>query len=289
MPAPYSTAGKRLSAQDDRASGFDIMFAAIPILRPDFFVIENVTGVLSAAVLVIARSMSAAQSFPALRWSKEYGSAFRRILKKLRKLCAAQGYCATWGVLNAADFGVPQKRSRLVIIGSKAGLSVWPTPSHSAGGKDGTKRWRTVKDALGGLRETKLCYQEFSDKTKKFLAHIPQGGNWHDLPQRLKAKALGNAFKSWGGRSGFLRRLAWSEPAPTITQSPLARATLLCHPSKNRPLTVRECALVQGFPAKLAVRGRSATPVPARSETRRPLVWARPSGKQSKLRQATHR
>jgi DNA (cytosine-5)-methyltransferase 1 len=64
----------------------------------------------------------------------------------------------------------------------------------------------------------------------------------------MQKDALGGAYYSWGGRSGFLRRLAWDKPAPTITSCPTAKATMLCHPSEVRPLTVRECARIQQFP-----------------------------------------
>ncbi|MGB3552815.1 MAG: DNA cytosine methyltransferase [Candidatus Binatus sp.] len=243
---PYSTAGKRLSMQDDRANGFDIFFNAVASLQPSYFIIENVSGVISAARQ--HRPLSErGPGFPPLLPAEQYGSAFRQILRNLTKLCSSHGYCATWGILNAADVGVAQRRHRLVIIGSKAGYSVWPTPTHSRDAR-GARRWRTMRDALSRLRETHPVYEQFTGRTKEFISHIPAGGNWRDLPSPLRAAAMGEAFKSWGGRSGFLRRLAWDEPAPTVTYSPLGRATLLCHPDVIRPLTVRECARLQGFP-----------------------------------------
>ncbi|RYZ76033.1 MAG: DNA cytosine methyltransferase, partial [Proteobacteria bacterium] len=244
---PFSTAGKRLSIQDERASGFDLMFAAIKKLTPRFFVIENVPGVLSAA----QKHRPLAErgpGFPQLRSNEQYGSAFQEILKELGTLCCEKGYCATWGILNSADYGVPQKRLRLVIIGSLDGFSLWPEQTHSNLPSGSLLNWVSLKEAIGDLKETTPLFKGFNEQTKEFLELIPQGGNWRNLPECSKEQAMGKAFKSWGGRSGFLRRLSWNEPSPTITSSPMGRATLMCHPVENRPLTVRECARIQGFP-----------------------------------------
>ena len=59
---------------------------------------------------------------------------------------------------------------------------------------------------------------------------------------------MGGAYNSGGGKVGFYRRLTYSQPAPTITTSPAQKATMLCHPKKDRPLSVREYARIQQFP-----------------------------------------
>jgi DNA (cytosine-5)-methyltransferase 1 len=59
---------------------------------------------------------------------------------------------------------------------------------------------------------------------------------------------MGKGFYATGGKVGFCRRLSWDKPSPTITTNPMGRATNLCHPEKPRPLTYKECALIQGFP-----------------------------------------
>lgn len=244
---PFSTAGRRLSLKDERASGFDIMFRAIELLRPRYFVIENVRGVMSAALKhrpLIDRGTGS----PPLKPSEEHGSAFRRILRQLTELCGATGYCATWGVLNAADFGVAQKRERLVIIGTSDGKSIWPEPTHSDRGRVGLHPWANLRSALVGLAENDSRYLAFNENTRQYLRLIPQGGNWRSLPARVQERAIGGAYHSWGGRSGFLRRLTWNEPSPTVTNNPRGRATMLCHPTKARPLSIRECARIQGFP-----------------------------------------
>jgi DNA (cytosine-5)-methyltransferase 1 len=94
-------------------------------------------------------------------------------------------------------------------------------------------------------------------KWGKYLKHIPAGGCWVDLPENLKKEAMGRAANSddpkrkgkQGGRTGFFRRLSWDKPSPTLVTSPSQMGTCLCHPDEDRPLTVKEYAKLQGFPA----------------------------------------
>ena len=152
--------------------------------------------------------------------------------------------------MNAADYGVPQKRRRVVFIGSRDGEEIdLPKPTHRDPSSDNHHRladWITLGTALEGV-ESKNWYQ-FSDDRKKYLRRLKAGQNWRQLPPNLQRQALGAAYVSWGGRSGFCRRLSWEEPAPTLTTEPDGRATTLCHPSKLRPLSVEEYAVLQQFP-----------------------------------------
>jgi DNA (cytosine-5)-methyltransferase 1 len=59
---------------------------------------------------------------------------------------------------------------------------------------------------------------------------------------------MGGAYKSGGGKVGFYRRLSYSQPSPTVVTSPVQKATMMCHPTKNRPLSVKEYARIQQFP-----------------------------------------
>jgi DNA (cytosine-5)-methyltransferase 1 len=186
--------------------------------------------------------------FPQLSPDEEHGSAFHKILNDIEKICKDIGYCVSWGVLNSADYGSPQARERVIFIGSLDGHFVWPGPTHSRNGENGKKKWATLKDGLKGLKEKRPQYLEFNNKVYNYLKLVPEGNNWRSLPKKLRSKAVGSAYKSWGGRCGFLRRLSWNRPSPTITNNPKTKATMLCHPTKIRPLSVRECARLQQFP-----------------------------------------
>ena len=246
---PFSTAGKRASLKDSRSCGFRIFFKAIRILKPKFFVIENVKGILSAA----KKHRPLAErgpGFPQLTPDEEHGSAFIELLDDIEKLCKDIGYCCSWGLINSADYGAPQVRERVIFIGSLDGHFIWPGPTHSKGGNNGTKKWVTLRKALKGINDPEPVYNKFNKRVSNYLELIPEGSNWRALPNNLQRKAIGAAFKSWGGRSGFLRRLSWEKSAPTITNNPKTKATMLCHPTEIRPLSVRECARLQQFPDK---------------------------------------
>jgi len=74
------------------------------------------------------------------------------------------------------------------------------------------------------------------------------GENWRQLPEEMQRKAMGKAFDSGGGRTGFYRRIAWDKPSPTVVTSPAQKATDLAHPVETRPLSIEEYARVQMFP-----------------------------------------
>ena len=87
---------------------------------------------------------------------------------------------------------------------------------------------------------------------------VPEGGNWKDLPKESIKEAMGGAYESGGGKVGFYRRLSYSQPSPTITTAPAQKATMLCHPVKNRPLSVHEYARLQQFPENWIFTGTTA-------------------------------
>jgi DNA (cytosine-5)-methyltransferase 1 len=90
----------------------------------------------------------------------------------------------------------------------------------------------------------------------RFLKMLPEGGNWKSLPADLIEEAMGGAFASGGGKVGFYRRLSRAEPSPTLVTSPIQKATMLCHPTEFRPLSVREYARIQQFPDEWKFEGK---------------------------------
>ena len=250
----FSTAGKRKSLATKSGLLTYQFMRVVDEVRPEFFLMENVRGLLSAAIKhrpLIQRGPGC----PALSEDEELGSAFRALADRIKEI----GYYTVFGVLNAADYGVPQTRQRLVLIGSREGKPVaMPPPSHCGGGGGGLPAWQTLRDALEGLAEAGEGRQ-FVPSRKHYLHHVPPGGNWRDLPENLKRSALGGAYVSWGGRTGFLRRLGWDQPSPTLNTDPDQKATSLCHPDEDRPLSIPEYARIQGFPAGWTVFGGMAS------------------------------
>lgn len=240
----FSTAGQRRSLADPRGSLFHHFVRIVRETRPKFFVMENVRGMLSAALKhrpLNQRGPGHSQLLP----DEELGSAFRVIVDDLMGL----NYFVTFDLLNAADYGVPQARHRLIFMGSREGKNLQiPMPTHHERGENGLVPWATVRQTIGLLREKNPEGYALRENEAKFLKLVPEGGNWRDLPENMQEEALGGAYTSWGGRSGFYRRLAWHKPSPALPTQPYFRATMLCHPTALRPLSLKEYARLQQFP-----------------------------------------
>jgi DNA (cytosine-5)-methyltransferase 1 len=240
---PFSTAGKRASVLDPRGSLFMEFVRVVRDIQPRFFVMENVKGLLSAAIRHRPINQRGAD-YPPLEPDEMRGAALQVVLAEMHEL----GYNVVYNLLEAADYGIPQNRERVVFIGSRDGESVtFPLATHSQGGRD-LPKWRTLRDALTNLVEQNPEFTPYSEKRLKYLILLKSGQNWRYLPENLKEEAMGGAYKSGGGKVGFYRRLSWDKPSPTVTTSPQQKATDMCHPVELRPLTVRECARIQTFP-----------------------------------------
>ena len=247
----FSTVGSRGSLGDPRGSLFKEFTRIVRETRPRFFVMENVKGILSAAIKHRPLNERGPGN-PPLTTDEELGSALKVILKEFATL----GYYVVFGLLNCADFGVPQNRLRVIFIGSRDGEDIaLPKATHSKKPDKGTLPWKTLRKAIGKRKEKEPEYVSFPKDRLELLSLLSEGQNWTDLPPELQEKALGAAFVSWGGRGGFCRRLKWDKPAPTLTTSPIGRATTLCHPVELRPLTVFEYAKLQQFPPEWKFSG----------------------------------
>lgn len=240
----FSTAGQRRSIADPRGGLFRHFVRVVKEAQPKFFIMENVKGMLSAAIS--HRPLNErGPGFPALRTDEELGSAFGVITQELRSL----NYYTVFDVLNAADYGAPQRRERILFIGSRDGKAIrMPRPTHAEYPEDGLQSWVNLKGAIGHIVDANPIGFKLRAGDDYYLRLVPEGGNWRSLPPELQKEAMGGALKSWGGRSGFFRRLSWSRPSPALTTQPNSKATLLCHPNELRPLSLREYACIQQFP-----------------------------------------
>jgi DNA (cytosine-5)-methyltransferase 1 len=237
---PFTTTGLRQATNDPRASSlFPAYFEFVRHFLPRTVLIENVDGMLSAALW--HRKLEArTKAHPPLKPDEQKGSFLKWFLDQL----VALGYSVAWGVLEAADYGVPQMRQRAIIIGVRGKEPCFlPLPRF---GWDGLAPYRTLRSALAGVTEPGPV-QPLSERKRDVYAKIPAGGNWRDLPEVLQKETMGAAYTAEGGKSGWWRRLSWDLPAPTILGMPDHSSTALIHPDEVRCLSVNECAALQSF------------------------------------------
>ena len=248
----FSTAGKRQGFKDPRGNVFLRYIQMIDELKPEFAVIENVRGLLSAALL--HRPLNErGKGFPPLLADEMPGSALAYVLEWLNKI----GYATSFNLYNSANYGVPQIRERVVLIAAKDGKRVpYLRPTHADDEQFGLKKWVTFADAVDGLKETEMTGVKFSDDRIRFYKLLSAGQYWKHLPTKeLQMEALGKSYFAGGGKTGFFRRLAWDKPSPTIVTHPAMPATDLAHPVQNRPLSIQEYKRLQQFPNDWIVAG----------------------------------
>ena len=237
---PFSTAGKRLGINDPRGSLFMDFIRMIDYIRPRFFVMENVKGIMSAPLKHVPGS-----EFDKDDPDQQLGTVLAVILNEFKKL----GYKTVYGLLDAVNYGVPQFRERFVLIGSRDHEDIFlPIPTHFQMHQSHEHRWRTVGDVIRDIEDEGGECGKLTPERLKYLRMVPEGGNWKDLPESVVRDAMGGAYESGGGKVGFYRRLSYSQPSPTLTTAPAQKATMLCHPIQDRPLSVHEYARLQQFP-----------------------------------------
>lgn len=247
----FSTTGKRGTVQDPRGTLLWHYLRFVEALQPKMFVMENVRGLMSAALRHRPIKDRPEKGGPPLEEDEQPGSVIRLFIKDLH-----DSYRLDCFEVNAVNYGAPQLRERAIFIGNRFNRLVeFPEPTHGQDdGKpatwfDGPRLgpFRTLGDALEGLNDPDPVVMDFSPRKKRFLSMVPPGGNWRSLPEDIARESMGKAFLAKGGRSGWWRRLSLDLPAPTIVTMPNHAGTALCHPTETRALTLRECARVQEF------------------------------------------
>ena len=212
----FSYAGKRLGLEDARGTLFYHYAKFLEQLQPKMFLFENVKGLLS----------------------HDKGRTYKTILE-IFETC---GYKIQKQVLNAWDYGVAQKRERLITIGIRNDLIEkthfeFPTPH---------KYKPVLRDIL--LDCPKSEGTPYSAYKKKIFEMVPPGGYWRDIPEDIAKEYMKSCWNMEGGRTGILRRLSLDEPSLTVLTSPSQKQTDRCHPLEARPFTIRENARCQSFP-----------------------------------------
>lgn len=251
----FSLAGNR-HIEDARGQLVWRYIEIIKHIKPKAFVFENVTGLLSAK-----------------NSSKEY------IIDLLKIAFREIGYTISSKVVNAADYGIPQKRKRVIIVGLRNGIEFeFPHATHNATG-EGLKKYVSVEEALGDLpaavadENSKVKYKippqnqyqkamrekgketvsehfilKLSELDKYIISHVKPGGNYMDIPAEVNSARI-RRLQREGGHTTCYGRLSPDKPSYTINTY-FNRPNVGCniHYSDQRLITVREALRLQSFP-----------------------------------------
>ncbi|MDR2038695.1 MAG: DNA cytosine methyltransferase [Bacteroidales bacterium] len=174
------------------------------------------------------------------------GKVFGDFVKRLEK----NGFKISYGIYNAQDYGVPQRRKRLILLASKYSKFELIPPTH----KD---NYMTVQQAIGHLPEIKdgehsetdfLHYaRKLTDLSRKRIKATPEGGGWQDWDESL----LLECHKKEGGQMyrSVYGRMSRNDVAPTMTTYCIGLNNgRFGHPQQNRAISLREAAILQSFP-----------------------------------------
>lgn len=212
----FSYAGKRLGLEDARGTLFYHYAIFLEKLQPKMFLFENVRGLLT----------------------HDHGKTYQTMLE----IFESTGYDIQKQVLNAWDYGVAQKRERLITIGIRKDLK--EKISFKFPEKHEYKP--VLRDILENVPES--IGVQYGENKRKLFELVPAGGYWRDIDPKLAKEYMKSCWEMEGGRTGILRRLSMDEPSLTVLTSPSQKQTERCHPLEARPFTVRENARCQTFP-----------------------------------------
>jgi DNA (cytosine-5)-methyltransferase 1 len=203
----FSQANRNRHLHDERNQLYQEFVRVVREKKPKYFVAENVRGLLSIGK----------------------GEAIRQIIHDFQNI----GYRVDYRVFNAADFGVPQSRIRVIIMGVRndvfLGYFPFPEPTHSSTGDLLSKKWVTVGEAL---------------------KNIPEPDESHDLMNHVYSK-----YKVTDRNFTGHRRTDPNKPSPTILAKDTGGNVATHHPKNHRRMSVRESAIVQTFPLDFEFKG----------------------------------
>ena len=206
----FSQANLKRSTDDDRNQLYKFFLKVVMNKQPLYFIAENVCGILSL----------------------DGGKAIEHIVNDF----SSAGYNVTVNKVNMADYGVPQTRQRVIIIGQKIDLPndhrfQFPKPDHDKDGKNGLQKWVTIKEAIG---------------------HFPDPNEENTVINHIYS-AYKLAYRNFTGH----RPTNPDRPSPTILARGNGKGGVCAIPHYNgkRRLTIRESASVQTFPESFHFKG----------------------------------
>lgn len=223
---PYSS--MRPSGSRARPRERSLLLTLIPFikrLKPDAIIVENVPGL---------------QRIPG-------GSTWNRFLRYLDR----SGYSTQWDVVDCRDYGVPQRRKRLVLLASRHGSIDLPEPTHG----ENRQPYSTVRDFIGSLPPIEAGQSHPGDPLHRSgalgslnlrrIKAISEGGSRSEWPEELWL----NCHRNARGHQDTYGRMRYDDTAPVLT----TKCTDITngrygHPTQHRAISVREAALLQTFP-----------------------------------------
>ena len=187
----------------------------------------------------------------------------KSLYRQLRARLEALDYRLTEGILQVADYGVPQFRRRFVLLGGLGFEISLPDATHSRSLTDSLAPWRTVRDAIEGMPEPVTLAEakakgkversdwhvvrELSDKNIERIKAARVGKTWEHIPENLRPACHRDGYV---GFTNVYGRMAWDRPSPTITGGCTTFSKgRFGHPKADRTISVREAALLQTFPS----------------------------------------
>lgn len=231
----FTSLTSKYRRSDPRNHLVDQMARVAGALRPKMIMMENVVGLSGR------------------------GQALYEALKdRLNQL----GYTLTEDLLEVADFGVPQRRKRLVLLGGRGFEIQIPNPTHSQKRREDRSPWRTVRDAIGDMQHPVTLadarrdgglessdwhvVRNMSELNIRRIRAVKAGETWSSIPEELRPPCHRGDYR---GFTNVYGRMEWDQPSPTITGGCTTFSKgRFGHPEKDRTISVREAALLQTFP-----------------------------------------
>lgn len=221
---PFSTAGNRKGVYDERGELYLECLRIVESKKPEVVVFENVKGLMSA--------------------KHQNGE---KLIEVIRNDLETLGYSVTYKVVNASDYGVPQNRERMILVGFCNDLNkqfIFPPVQTD-------KKNLTLKNILDIPSDVpNQTYWPYSPQAQAMIEQIPEGGSWKSIPYENlspRFKKIRDNMKRYHSPN-FYRRFGMDEINGSITASAQPENCGITHPTQNRRYTIREIARIQTFP-----------------------------------------
>ncbi len=197
------------------------------------------------------------ENVPGLQKAQGEKGVFQRLLKTLNELC----YNSTYEVVAAQDYGVPQRRRRLVLVASRLGPLRFPKKTHKP--DTSYPRYSTVREWISDLPPIKAgeTHKTVPNHRAARLSALnlervqatPEGGDRRDWPDHLQLRCHLNGYT---GHTDVYGRMLWDQPATGLTTRCISLSNgRFGHPEQDRAISVREAACLQTFPRDFVFTG----------------------------------